>query len=317
MPSPIDRRPVLIHIGFHKTGTTSLQTDFFVPESGFVSPWTGETVEHFIITHRERFDPRVTNDDFWNAVHARDPGNSLIPVISNEALCRPAIQCDAADRIAETFPEAKILIGVREQTDSIRSFYSEYITRGGTLPPHEFIGKTSDYQPGFEPPLPLERMEYHLLVRRYVRLFGLDRVKIICFENIKTNSIAYQNDIHDFAESGIRASVSLPRRRAGHRDFTLELRRRLNFWIQRRVNSQGDYNKTGLPFRALNRLCRFIDRHAPARLDRKWRIQLLRAIESHAGQDYFVQCNQELQRFTSVDLACLGYQTSAKDLGVA
>ena len=52
---------MLIHIGFHKTGTSYLQRYLFFKDSPdpFVAPWTvrsGEAIEHFVLTHPARFD---------------------------------------------------------------------------------------------------------------------------------------------------------------------------------------------------------------------------------------------------------------------
>ena len=297
----------LLHVGFHKTGSTSLQNDLFVDAAkGFVMPWYGEVVHHFINTHRERFCPdEVRNKFFRDAREACDEGK--VPVLSHEALCRDEIQCDAADRLAETFPEGRVLIGIREQKSAIRSHYSNHINRDGTLDIRNFLGVDWTLYPGFMPAFPLQRLEYHLLVQRYVRRFGASRVKLLPFELIKYDSVRYQREVQAFAKAHERTETPLPHRRKGHRAVTLEARRRINRFVQRRPDWGGDFLKAGLAFRAKRKLCQWIDRCAPKTLDRMIEQRLKAEIEAWVA-DYYADSNAELLKYCDEPLADMGYR---------
>jgi len=303
------RQRVLLHVGVHKSGTTSLQNGLFCHEHGFIAPWYGEAVEHFLITHRERFEPAATRAAFEEAVKAADPRGQHIPVLSHEALCRPQVQCDAADRLAEAFPDGKVLIGIREQRSAIRSHYGHVIAQGTPLDLERFLGSVDERAPGFAPPFPLERLEYHLLVQRYVRLFGADRVKVLPFELLKQDPIAYQQQVHDFAGTGKVAESGLPRRRGGAGPVALALRRRLNRWVRGRPDWDGVYKRLGLPARAKNRLCRIVDRYTPQTLNQRQEQRLREIIADRVGRYYEVS-NRELNRYTDLDLRDLGYMVA-------
>src|SRR5215207_6419721 len=80
---------MLIHIGYHKTGTSYLQRYVFfkTPPTNFVAPWTicsGEAIQHFVLTHPLRFDPVAVRAEFQSKLPAEN--TAAVPVISHEDL---------------------------------------------------------------------------------------------------------------------------------------------------------------------------------------------------------------------------------------
>ncbi|TVQ49557.1 MAG: hypothetical protein EA365_00325 [Gloeocapsa sp. DLM2.Bin57] len=134
---------LLIHIGYPKTASTFLQTVIFNnEENGFVSPWGTQAaiaIEEFVLTNPFLFDPEYTRQKLMPDIHKAEK-EGLIPVLSNEGLVSLNIHsyknymADCiANRINQAFPDAKILIMIREQKSMIYSAYKEHIKGNGIV----------------------------------------------------------------------------------------------------------------------------------------------------------------------------------------
>src|SRR5690242_9694516 len=129
---------LLIHIGYCKTGSTWLQEWVFPSRSlGFAtvrkSPFTWEIV----MAHDLSFDADTARGRLQP--YLETPLNEgLTPVLSAERFSgrldlRLHDSARIADRLAALFPDARVLIVVREQKAMILSTYGEYVTQGGML----------------------------------------------------------------------------------------------------------------------------------------------------------------------------------------
>lgn len=307
-------RPVLLHIGFHKTGTTFLQDHVFgKTDRGFASPWSvvgGEAIQHFVLTNAARFSASGVAENFFDAADALGLGDDALPVISHEDLCGYPVNHryyghEVAGKLHATFPEAKVLIGIREQRSMLRSHWGQYIKQDGEWPMTQFFG-TGQEPPGFVPICRLDHFEYDLLIGRYIDLFGRDNVKILPYELLRRNSVAYEQAIHDFCKTGLTAIEAHPASNVGMGALTLALRRRMNRFAKTPPLWGGDYDSLPLAYRAKQRACRFLQRSIPAqwheREDRKIRAFIERRV---AG--YYRTSNAKLCDLTGVDLGELGY----------
>lgn len=78
--------PVLIHPGFHKTGTTYLQEVVFADGENFAQPWPRQLIyDHIVDPHEFAFDAEASRAAFA-ALRAQVPSGAL-PVLSEEGLC--------------------------------------------------------------------------------------------------------------------------------------------------------------------------------------------------------------------------------------
>src|SRR5258708_38125999 len=85
---PDQHRPLLIHPGFHKTGTTFLQREIFTDQRLFRLLWGHEEVHRYVIgPHELDFDPRAGRDAIAVLRSAGAPAPGLIDVVSSETLC--------------------------------------------------------------------------------------------------------------------------------------------------------------------------------------------------------------------------------------
>ena len=137
----------LIHIGFPKAASTWLQRGLFSDEkAGLIAPWgvqAGEAVEQFALPNPFRFSAESARKVFELGLEEA-ARRSLVPVLSHEMLTGDQMKGfywgkEVADRIHVIFPDAKILIFIREQKSMIWSSYQQYLKEGGVLTLQRYI----------------------------------------------------------------------------------------------------------------------------------------------------------------------------------
>lgn len=177
---------MLIHIGYHKTGTSWLQRAILQPKYGFAQLADHAEIDRWIVRpHGLQFEAHAVRAILQERRLRIQPG--LVPVLSSEILSgHPFYGGTGSDvlaqRIAAIAPGAKILITIRSQTTVLPSLYMQYLQRGGTLRPKAFFqGTKAPGYRGFEP----GHFEYHHLVRLYQNLF--DSVCILTQESFATD----------------------------------------------------------------------------------------------------------------------------------
>lgn len=206
--------PRLIHIGYHKTGTTWLQRTLFVPENGYVQ----------LLDHREIFETLVRPYPLAfdpEEVAARVAGPlaqvpvGCVPMLSSEILsgnpffgARDCLLC--AERLKICFPRARILITIREQLAAIVSTYMQYLRRAGTLSPQDFFD--ARVEPGYGA-FDHRHFQYDRLVAEYRRLFGAGNVLVVANEALAADPMAVATQVAEF--SGIAGPRQVSRARVG------------------------------------------------------------------------------------------------------
>jgi hypothetical protein len=191
---------LLIHVGYHKTGTTWLQRILFQPVYGYRQIMHHEDVfRWFLRPHGLIFDAAATRAHIESLRHSAE--NGLVDVISSEILVgNPHFggrESDAyADRLKAAAPDAKILITIREQLRAATSEYMQYISRAGAMKPAAYF----DDAPvaGYAKFAP-EHFEYHRLVGRYRQLFGPENVLVMTQEALARDGRAYARRLAAFA----------------------------------------------------------------------------------------------------------------------
>lgn len=200
-----------IHIGMPKAGSTWLQDVFFEqsPDIGVLGSRHGnkQTENEFIKEVRSlvwssdlAIDQEAVRDRIVALVarHADSlkKTNALprLMGISHEVLSGKWLTGKNAGAIAQTFrqifPNAKVIIFLRNQKSMILSSYKQYIRGGGTAPFKRFLmdprassGLRHDARP-FNTNL-VEYFKYSRIVRTYVNIFGPHNVHIDCLERLR------------------------------------------------------------------------------------------------------------------------------------
>lgn len=189
-------RGPIIHIGYHKTGTTWFQDIFYptVRNRRYLARATARAA--FLDPGALHFDPA-------------DARARLGPEPDDIILCEENLSGglhngglagnlskDVASRIKTTLPNAQIVIFVRDPCSAIASAYLQYVKGGGTYGVHRYlfgqdrrgpVAPERDEAPGFR----REHFDYVRLVAYYDALFGADRVHVFRYEDFRANPQAF------------------------------------------------------------------------------------------------------------------------------
>jgi hypothetical protein len=300
----------LVHIGYHKCASSWLQEVLFHPEHGYYSPWQpGVYFEELIHANPFTFDPANAILPFVEGLHQARIRN-LVPVLSNEALSgnqyEPVFPAkDTADRLKLVFPEARILMVIREQGDMLFSWYKHCIRSRLSLSLHDYFD--SSPPSGFAPPFRREMLEYHLLIGYYQDLFGRENVLVLPVELLRRNALGFVNAIGSMV--GIPAYCQAPSAKPVN-----EAMGGLAVSWFRHWNRLTGADRTRMPWRRRRidrlgtRLFWHLNRIIPQRLHSTKDEAMRLEIRTLLG-DYYVSSNRRTQELTGQDLAALGYRT--------
>jgi hypothetical protein len=269
----VQNNQLLIHIGYHKAGSTCLQQVLFKDEkAGFFTPWgaqSGQAIVQFVVPNAYSFSPESARKALAPGLQeARKRG--LIPVLSHEALSDNPIKGNycgkmVADRIYATFPEARIFIIIREQKSMIMSSYRQHIKIGGTETIQEFIGADIN-KPAFKPTCRLDYLEWDLPIAYYQKHFGTANVLVLPLELLSKNQKLFVQKILGFAGVDLGAVdienfLSSPKN-VGFKGATLAVRRRLNYFIENPIYARSK-GQSPLDHRLASYLSVAVDRLLP------------------------------------------------------
>ena len=182
-------QPVVVHIGFHKTATTWLQSEVFPHHAGLLPylkgpVWDDPYLRCVVADSDRRFDPQRAREAYESGLERLgNPAPGAVVVLSAERLSGHAASggydtVRIARRLHETLPEAKVLIVLRSQVDMIESEYRQLVGEGyrGRLSSLWLSDAWKRVQ------FDLEHYEYDTLVREYHRLFGPENVAVFTYE---------------------------------------------------------------------------------------------------------------------------------------
>lgn len=315
---------MLIHVGYHKTATSFLQRHLFSQSSLGFRCIADRRALRLMFNCANPFE--VTGADLRERVtHALSVAGEPAPVdvVSFEQLSgqpwgegyglrrrhRNLGRRETADLLKDAFPEAKILIVVREQKSAIKSIY-KYLVNGwqGRLSASigQFLDQTAFEQEQnavlFDP----AHLEYHAFVACYRERFGPQNVLVIPYELLLRDEASFVNAI--CAHVGVA-----PAGRLGSKGRTNQSPSALACEIVRpfkRVLSSP--NRPGMQSGLERKVSRFASRLAarlPASLASAAERRLERGIEQAVAGRYG-QSNARLQQITGLDLEALGYEVS-------
>jgi hypothetical protein len=301
---------VLIHIGYHKTGTSWLQRSFFTrQELGFARISTSEM--RITKPHPLHFDAEAFRAHYARVVEAASAGGA-VPVISEERLSGNPMSggydsAELAERLHAVFPQAKVLIVVREQRSMVLSTWFQYVKVGGACSLDDFLRGARDLRlPGFR----FEHFEFDRLVAHYQKLFGPERVRVELFERFRREPRDFAAAILAFAGAPKPAGLEvLPFDDAVNRaarPLAISVRRVLNPFLRR--DSVNGYSPLANPvFGALGGgLAWLVDRTSPEALDSRLRRRWQALVAERAGTRY-APSNERLAKLTGHDLRAYGY----------
>lgn len=308
----------LIHIGYHKTGTTWLQQHLFVnAQSGFATPFNKSTeIADYIVTPNALDFHADLARKYMQPIISGVVARGLLPVITSERLSGSPHaggfdSKDLADRLHALFPHGRVLIVIREQKSMILSTYKQYVKGGG-------IGSLRSY---LHPPQPgggkkrtlfsYEYFKYHRLIGYYQQQFGREKVLVLPYEMFCRKPQNFVDAITDFA--GAERIESLPyseSRNAGTSPFTTAALRKLNF-IGRRTQlnpvpliESHSAGKSVSDF--ILRCVALADKAVPATAQQKIHGKMKTRVAQLTGARY-QESNRLTAEITGLDLKSFGY----------
>jgi hypothetical protein len=309
-------RDPLIHIGYHKTGSTWLQEKIFRGDGfGFAAqPNPLPADEAFVAQNPFAFSASqaiASFSDIFAAAEQRD----VVPVISHERLSGDIGSggLDSrmiADRLAESFPSARILICVREQRDMVMSVYKTEVRFNTFTIEERFRDRTVIERRRPQPSL--DYFQYHKLISYYQKLFGRERVLVLPYEHLRRDALGFLSAITSFVDLPAPSAVPEDRVNPSSPAALLAAMRYMNFVFQMpglRSFFSGPIEQS-LAKRGVLKLMKLVGPlvpSAPSRwVDRRWK----NTIEQLAG-DRFAESNFETAELTGLDLASLGYMVAS------
>jgi len=307
-----------VHVGYHRTATSWLQKNVFAnPAAGF--GWVGKKqpdhpVRQVISLPWSEFDAGVLRERF-DALTDPIRAEGHVPVVSFERLSGHAASggydsAQIAERLRAVFPEARVLIVMREQRSAILSNYRMYVKAGGAATLRDFLLPATTPNRRV-PTFDFRFFEYHRLLERYRGLFGADNVLGLLYEQFVAEPRSYVAAITGFAGRPPAGALldALPYDQSQHGSpGAAELRalRFLNHFIRSELNPT-----PALDLRrphALRKLARsaaaaaVTPKRAASRLERSLR----REVEELVG-DRYAESNRRTAELTGIDVGRYGW----------
>jgi len=207
-------KKIILHVGCGKTGTTSLQRNIFSKLDDYAclaQPDFDKSYKEFRKSIRFSEDFYLENEvkDYISYIHSLDKRKVII---SDEGLTRPAspsygldVFSHVAKRLKKYFPDAHVLVTIRNQLTAIPS---HYISHGRYLPNTPITGrenyvKFSEYikfylkknDRGF-----FRQLKYYKLIGTYLDLFGHENLTVLLFEEVVADPGSYFNKLSNLLD---------------------------------------------------------------------------------------------------------------------
>ena len=192
---------MVFHVGFHRTGTTTLQRHFF-PALPHCTTVTRENEHGAIFTLLSRnlcdADERRYLRSTVAAYLEEVSSPTGVLLVSDENLSgalwgRSRNRRRNADRLHALCPTARILVTIRNQRSMLRSLYDRNVLIGGYARFGDFVAGRAEHC-DFD----LDHLRYDDLVECYQTLFGPDRVRVVPYELFLADAATYLGQLASF-----------------------------------------------------------------------------------------------------------------------
>jgi len=214
----------LIHIGYHKTGSTWLQKHLFdCPDRGFFR-LAGKPISknHIGLRPATRFSRKFIFEPGGSlyALNEFSPDRmrellgecqvvaSGVAVLSEERLSGQP-ETGGFDsqkicvRLSQVFDSPKIFIVIREQKPLIASCYLDFLLKGGTLSLQKYMNPRNNRSPKFKK----SYFMFHHLISMYQTVFGKENVLVLPYEMFRDDPDCYFKMLGSFSGASIPDSL--------------------------------------------------------------------------------------------------------------
>jgi hypothetical protein len=318
---------VLVHIGYHKTGTNWLQHEVFGdPATGYA--WLGhEARDHpvrRIVNDRPlEYDADAIRAGLEALVHDAEE-RGLFPVVSLERLSGHPFSGGhdsraIADRLHEALPDSGVLIVIREQRSMIVATYKQYLKAGGTGTVSQFL-EPATTRSARARLFDWRHFEYEHLIRHYRSLHGEQRVLVLPYEQLGRDGRAFVERIAAFAGKPIpddvldRLPYGVPSNRSPSA-LSVAALRWVNRFTPRTELHPGPLVESRAAWRLAQRLKRedLLNTKATAGLAARAEARLRAEVDQAVG-DRYAESNRRTAELTGLDLAAHGWPVTAESV---
>jgi len=319
---------LLIHIGYHKTGTTWLQNELFRSENNVFEPLSLQAKGRSTLS----WDFLIGQDGYLLSSFESNKEvikASLLKILKQKGGCCSKVFVLTserfsghphaggfeakilANRLNDIFPKAKILIVIREQRSFIKSLYFQYLSKvgAGVLSLKRYLCLPYDTIPYFSP----NNLNFNLLVEYYFELFGRENVLVLPYELFKLDPIEYVGKIGIFINREIEIDESRFQvlHNTNRRTFVLYYFRYLNFFIRRKsLNFYSIYSNKYSRYLAI-KIQSTLMLLTPKLFDKWLNFRTQKYIQDWVGNRYELS-NSKLSDLINIDLSKYGYHTPMK-----
>jgi hypothetical protein len=231
-------KPPYLHVGFPKTGTTWLQHEVFPAHPqlqlfSIKSP-NSKWVTQIVDQHDFAFQADFFQGCYQQFTDASDPRQV---VISQENMVGSPFTGGrgtliTARRLKAIFPDARIIICLREQRSMINSLYRQYIQAGGAMSIKRFLTLRAPTAVHFA----WEYLRYDAVLDHYSELFGRESIHICLFEELQGNPQGFLDSLFDFIGVDRLPVPPASARNVGVSTPSLLLMRLLNRFVRSNYN---------------------------------------------------------------------------------
>jgi hypothetical protein len=238
MTSPI------VHIGFHKTGTTWFQDCVYPRVRNLRYVPRAQTQAALL-------EPSAFAFDSAAAARQLDAANGPVILCEENLSGYPHnggllgfLTQAVAQRIRATLPDARIVIFLRAQPEMIAACYQQYVRGGGTFSSQRYLWpidwlRGAQAQPFKIPRFSFDHFEYDRVIAHYTALCGAERVHVFPYEALQRDARAFLESFAKDLELDLDlASVPMAKRNASYSPAVLALTRALNRFTARTVNDK-------------------------------------------------------------------------------
>ena len=212
----------VFHIGYSKTGTKWLQLGYLAQHPGIADlvsdrrQWDNPVLRALVLSPPGLFEPTYCQELFQQDWDRHCKGKKL-PVYSAERLAGHPFSggydgIHVARRIGRAFPQARVLIVIRNQLTLLPSLYKEMLVGG-------YLGRFEDLihpDPAIlwaGPAFSLQMLNYCHLVDEYKKWLPGENVRVLLYEELLADPAGFLESISSFMGIGHIAPDGLYERR--------------------------------------------------------------------------------------------------------
>jgi hypothetical protein len=294
---------MIVHIGYHKTGTTYLQKKIFPNLTGLA--YYSIDREDILAGLSRSSTLDLDIESLMEKVNSIKQKRKVL--YSNEGLTGPLFcttginKKEIADNL-KIIGVDKIIITVRNQVDLIESIYKQYIQEGGVSKFENFI---NDSRFSFK----INHLNFSTLIKYYSDLFGKENVLILTNEELRTKEQQTVRKLESFTNSKYEDNGRALNPRQSNRSISsasLKLLRMTNHFTRSPFRpSNLILPKQVTTWKLRYMLQRFLDPYIVAKLFRNH--SLIKEDIRIKLEDYYREGNREVRDEFGIDLAEFNY----------